>query len=299
MSIPADFQIDRALVRHRAQRAAPHASSVEFLAREISQRMLPRLDVIKLAPAHILDLGCGLAHDFAALKERYPQAKYTGVDFAHNMLLHAQNERGRLSRKIDALLRKNTPQLLCADAENLPLPHASVEMIWSNLMLNWLHDPLPALREMHRVLTVEGMVMFATLGPDTLRELRSVLPTQHGERVHRFIDMHDLGDALMQAGFSEPVMDMDTLTLTYNDLDSLMRELRQAGATNASTARPVGLSGKAAWAKAREAYEPFRQEGRLPVTVEIVYGHAWKAAPKTIADGRAVIQVQRKPKADS
>jgi malonyl-CoA O-methyltransferase len=143
---------------------------------------------------------------------------------------------------------------------------------------------------MHRVLAIDGLLMFSTLGPDTLRELRDALPSGSGERVHRFIDMHDLGDCLLNAGFAEPVMDMEAISLTYTDLDALLHELEQAGATNASIARPRGLTGKSSWQRARANYEHLRTEGRLPVTFEIVYGHAWKAAPKKLEDGRSVIE---------
>ena len=161
-------------------------------------------------------------------------------------------------------------------------------------MLNWLHDPVPALKEMHRVLEVGGLLMFSTLGPDTLKELRACMPAGSGERVHRFIDMHDLGDALVTTGFGDPVMDMHTITLTYEDFDGLLRDLRNAGATNASVARPRGLSGKGSWQRAREAYERMRREGRLPATVEVIFGHAWKTAPKTTEDGRSIVQFHPK-----
>jgi malonyl-CoA O-methyltransferase len=136
--------------------------------------------------------------------------------------------------------------------------------------------------------------MFSTLGPDTLKELRAALPAGAGERVHRFIDMHDLGDALVAAGFSDPVMDMEMVTLTYATVDELLRDLRLSGSANASTARPRGLSGRAGWDRARAAYEALRRDGRLPASFEVVQGHAWKAAPTTTDDGRAVMRFQPK-----
>ncbi len=296
MTIPLDFSIDRRLARQRFGQHAQDADAAGFLAREIAQRMAERLVYIKHAPTRLLDLGCGHGRDFALLGERWPAAERIGIDFAAPLLALARGERGFLQRLLGAA-RRADPRLVCADAEALPLAHASVQMIWSNLMLNWLADPLPAIREMHRVLEVGGMLMFATLGPDTLRELRAAMPAGIGERVHRFIDMHDLGDCLIQAGFSEPVMDMETITLAYTDFDALLADLRRAGATNASIARPRGLAGRAGWARAREAYERLRKDGRLPASIEIIYGHAWKAAPKQIADGRAVIHFEpRTPK---
>ncbi len=179
----------------------------------------------------------------------------------------------------------------------MPLARASLGLVWSTLMLPALDDPLPTFREIHRTLEVDGLLMFSTLGPDTLRELRAALSDRRGERVHRFIDMHDIGDALVQAGFTDPVMDMEIVTLTYPDLDTLLQDLRHSGGANAATSRPRGLSGRREWAEARAAYERLRRDGRLPATFEIIQGHAWKAAPKTTEDGRSIVRFQPRPPA--
>lgn len=284
------FALDHALLRRRFSANVNPASDTEFLAREASSRMMERLDYTRLAPQRVLDLGCGYGADLPALAARYPTAQCIGLDFALPRLVHARPARSLLQRVFS---RSSSPALICAEASQLPLARASVQLVWSNLLLNWLIDPLPALRECHRVLAVDGLLMFATLGPDTLRELRAALPDHAGDRVHRFIDMHDLGDALVSAGFADPVMDMQVLTLTYPDPDALFRDLRAAAATNAAEGRPAGLSGKAGWKAAREALLQRMADGRLPVTVELVFGHAWKAAPTQIEDGRAIIQFQR------
>ncbi|MCX9155028.1 methyltransferase domain-containing protein [Niveibacterium sp. 24ML] len=294
MTIPQDFSLDRRAARLRFGRSAPHADAGGFLAREVAQRMAERLAYIRHEPARLLDAGCGIGPDFALLGERYPKAERFGVDFALPLIQMARSERSFFQRLLGGA-RSTDPRLICGDVEALPLARATMQMVWSNLMLNWLADPMPAVREMHRVLEVGGMLMFSTLGPDTLKELRAAMPAGSGERVHRFIDMHDLGDCLVRAGFSEPVMDMETITLTYADLDGLLADLRRAGATNVSDARPRGLAGKGAWARARAAYEQLRQDGRLPASFEIIYGHAWKAAPKTLEDGRSVIQFKPRP----
>ncbi|MBI1905969.1 MAG: methyltransferase domain-containing protein [Rhodocyclales bacterium] len=291
MPAPDSFELDRKLIRRRFARAAATCGEAAVLAREVARRMDERLDYIRIEPRRILDVGCGDGTDLERLAQRYPAAQRVGVDFALPMLERvAKNHNGLLSR----LLRRHPPSPLLAgaDACALPFGHASFSLAWSNLMLNWLTDPAPALAEFHRVLEVGGLLMFSTLGPDTLRELRNALPDHYGERVHRFIDMHDIGDALIKAGFADPVMDMEVLTLTYATIDDLLRDLRLSGCTNASTARPRGLAGKAGWHAARAALEGLRQDARLPITFEVVQGHAWKAAPKTIADGRSVVHFQ-------
>lgn len=285
-----DFALDRALVRRRFERAAAHCDDVSVLAREVARRMDERLDYIRIAPRRIVDLGCGTGADLARLGQRYPQAQRVGIDFAVPMLARAGAHAGLLGRLFARA--RNTPLLASADAAALPLARASVGLLWSNLMLNWLDDPLPAFVEMHRVLEVDGLLMFSTLGPDTLKELRAALPDAAGERVHRFIDMHDLGDALIKAGFADPVMDMEVVTMTYASVDELLRDLRLSGSANASRARPRGLAGKSGWAAARARLEASRRGGRLPMTFEIVQGHAWKAPARTTEDGRSIVRFQ-------
>jgi len=297
-----DFALDRSLLRRRFARAAATSEGADILAREVARRMDERLDYIRIEPKRVLDLGCGTGADLARLTQRFPQATLLAADFAAPMLARA-GQRVREATQPAGLLRRllgNRPAALphvVADATRLPFRHASLGMVWSNLMLPALDDPLPALKEIHRTLEVDGLVMFSTLGPDTLRELRSALPQTAGERVHRFIDMHDLGDALVKAGFADPVMDMEMLTLTYTDLDGLLQDLRATGASNAARSRPRGLSGRNGWVQARAAYEAMRRDGRLPATFEIIQGHAWKAAAKTTDDGRSIVRFQPRPPA--
>ena len=290
----ADFRLDPRLVRRRAGRAAAGYSGVDTLAREISRRMAERLEYIRIEPKRILDLGCGPGADLATLATRYPGVARIAIDSAPAMLAQARGEKNLLKRLM-SFGKPAEPDFVCADASALPLARSSVSFAWSNLMLQWLHDPLPALKEIHRVLEVGGLLMFSTLGPDTLKELRASLPASRSEHLHRFIDMHDLGDALVGAGFSDPVMDMEMLTVTYTKLDDLFHDLRASGSTNAALSRPRGLVGKKHWQQMRAAYEALRRDGRLPATVEVVYGHAWKAAPKVADDGRAIVRFERKP----
>ena len=290
----ADFRLDPRLVRRRAGRAAAGYSGVDTLAREISRRMAERLEYIRIEPKRILDLGCGPGADLATLATRYPGVARIAIDSAPAMLAQARGEKNLLKRLM-SFGKPAAPDFVCAEASALPLARGSVSFAWSNLMLQWLHDPLPALKEIHRVLEVGGLLMFSTLGPDTLKELRASLPASRSEHLHRFIDMHDLGDALVGAGFSDPELDMEMLTVTYTKLDDLFHDLRASGSTNAALSRPRGLVGKKHWQQMRAAYEALRRDGRLPATVEVVYGHAWKAAPKVADDGRAIVRFERKP----
>lgn len=295
----SDYALDHELARRRFDRSAAHARPLAVLELEIARRMSERLDYIRIAPARILDIGCGGGGDLDALGKRYPQARRVGIDFARGFLKSSDRQTGFLARLL-APKTSNAPAplLTCADARALPFAHARFELIWSNLMLNWLTDPLPALREMHRTLAIDGLLMFSTLGPDTLKELRFALDDRVGAHVHRFIDMHDIGDALVKAGFSDPVMDMEIITLTYADVDALLTDLRRSGWSNASTLRPRGLSGKSRWDAARTALQARFKDGRLPITFEIIQGHAWKAAPAKLEDGRAIMhfQPQRPPR---
>jgi malonyl-CoA O-methyltransferase len=185
------------------------------------------------------------------------------------MLAQARRQRPLL-RRLDAV---------CADAAAIPLADASVDLVFSNLMLQWCNEPDAVFREFRRVLRPGGLLLFATFGPDTLRELRAAWSAADGHtHVSRFIDMHDLGDALVRAGLGEPVMDMEHLTLTYADLRSLMRDLKTMGASNATAGRNRGLTGRQRLAAAEAHYETLRRDGRLPATWEVVYGHAWAPA---------------------
>jgi malonyl-CoA O-methyltransferase len=151
------------------------------------------------------------------------------------------------------------------------------DLLFSNLMLQWCADLDAVFREVHRVLRPGGLLVFTTVGPDTLRELRQAWSSDACVHVHRFIDMHDLGDALMRTGFAEPVMETERLTVTYPDFASLQRELQATGSSNLAAGRRRNLGGRGVLRTARERYEALRRESVLPLTVEVVYGHAWAA----------------------
>ena len=254
--------------------------------------MLERLDYVKIAPQRVLDVGCGTGGSLTALGERYPKSFVFGADASEAMLQAGRGQRKRM-RWLLPFMRGNTASLLSADAQALPLKTASVGLIWSNLMLHWVDDPLAAFRESHRVLDIGGLLMFSTFGPDTLKELRACFSDGH-EHTHRFVDMHDYGDMLVECGFADPVMDVEMLTMTYPGVDELFSDLRRNGASCAMQTRRSGLMGRQAWQAARAAYERLLKDGRLPATFEVVYGHAWKAQPSKTADGRAIVRFDPK-----
>jgi malonyl-CoA O-methyltransferase len=246
--------------------------------------MLERLEYVRIAPQRILDAGAGTAREARRLAERYRGARILALDISLEMLREAQRGGGFLSR----LFGKPRPRPLCADFAHLPLAAGSVGLVWSNMALHWLDEPLEALREFHRVLAKEGLLMFSTLGPDTLKELRAATG---GQRVHRFMDMHDLGDRLVAAGFSAPVMDMEIITVTYPGADAFLAELRATGQTGVRADRPRGLSGRSFLAHLQASLQAQSRDDRLAVTFEVVYGHAWKGAPRAGAGEPAVVRL--------
>ena len=280
--------VDRQQVGRRFSRAAATYGEGDFFVREVDRRMQERLDYVNLQPKRILDLGCSRGGSFSGLAARYPAADLIGLDISPAMPAAGRTPRANWQRWL-GIGRNGDPLRLAADAANLPLASRSAAMVWSNLLLHWLDDPIPALAEAYRVLEVGGLLMFSTLGPDTLRELRAAFADGYAH-TQRFADMHDLGDMLVGCGFADPVMDMEVITLTYDDLDAMLVDLRAAGSACAMKARRHGLTGRNAWETARAAYEGMRREGRLPATFEVIYGHAWKAAPKQTPDGRAIVR---------
>jgi malonyl-CoA O-methyltransferase len=249
--------------------------------------MLERLDYVKLAPRRILDAGSGPSPQAASLLKRYRGSELVALDFSVPML-QAVPRPGWLGR----LARAAAPATVCADLANIPLAPRCCSMVWSNMALHWAADPQRAIEEFQRVLEIEGLLMFSTLGPDTLKELRTAFPAAGGApHVHGFIDMHDLGDMLVAAGFAAPVMDTETITLTYPSIEAMVADLRGTGQTCSLAGRSRGLLGNRSWARAKGALESAFREGRLPLTVEVVYGHAWNPTPRRTRDGHAIVNL--------
>jgi len=253
--------IDERAARRAFERAGRHYEAASRLEAEVGARLRERLDYIKIEPKRILDAGSGPGREARALAARYRGAHVVALDYALAML----PRRGVLQR----LVGKGT-LAVCADMTRLPLQSESVGLAWCNMALHWLNDPLAAFREFERVLAPGGLFMFSTLGPDTLKELRAAA----GEaRVHAFADMHDLGDMLVATGLTNPVMEMELLTVDYTGSGQLIADLRASGQTNARADRRRGLSPRAFGERLRAALDAAPR-----MTYEVVYGHAWKPA---------------------
>ncbi|MDE2140124.1 MAG: malonyl-ACP O-methyltransferase BioC [Gammaproteobacteria bacterium] len=264
-----EFSLDRQQLRAAFERAACGYDAAAALQQEVARRLLERLELTTIQPARVLDLGCGTGRNLRELRRRYPRARLVAADFAFNMLLAARRRLGFWRRV----------PLTCADALHLPFAAGSFDFVYCNLVLQWCDDLDRVLVELRRTLAPHALLLFSSFGPDTLKELRAAWRDVDGfNHVNRFIDMHDVGDALIRAGFVEPVMDVENLTLTYTNVHALTQDLKAVGAHNVTAGRPRGLGGRRRATKLAAAYERFRRDGRLPATYEVVYGTAWTPA---------------------
>lgn len=275
-------------MKSRFGRAAASYDEAAVLAREVVARMAERLDYMKLAPQRMADIGCATGDGIRSLQQRYPQAQALAIDYALPMVQRARRSAPSLLGRLG--LGQRGPQPVAADARALPLAANTLDLVWSSLMLQWLDDPLPVLREWHRSLRVGGLLMFATLGPDTVKELRhAAQKVGVGDTARKFPDMHDLGDMLVASGFADPVMDMEMINFSYSGPRQFLADQRGLGVRDAL----LGQQTFRDWRRLFAACER-DADGRLPLRFEIVYGHAWKAESKQHSDGRAVIKFQRR-----
>jgi malonyl-CoA O-methyltransferase len=274
------------LRRARNRRASQYAQ-VNFFTEEISGRMFERLDYIKLNPQVVLDLNCAIGTSSNTLARRFPDALVIPCDQAIEML-----QRHAAPKRRFPWFGKNSARA-CGEALALPFAAKSIDLVWSNLFP--LSFDAPAIiREAKRVLKPGGLLMYSTVGPDTLKEMRTAFSKVDAlPHIQPQVDMHDLGDMLAQEGFVTPVVDMEMVTLTYPDVKTLARDLRAAAASNLETNRRSTLTGKNRWQALERAYEAFRHEGRLPATFEIIYLHAWRGVERIAADGRQIIQFDK------
>ena len=263
------LRLDRPALRAAFDRASARYEAAAGLQARVSDELLERLGALALTPRVVLDLGCGTGRVTRELKRRYRGALVIALDLAPGMLREARRHRSFWRRF----------ERLCADAQRLPLQSASVDLVFSSLMLQWCEPLDEALTEVRRVLKPGGFFAFSTFGPDTLQELRAAwAEADEHSHVNRFIDMHDVGDALARAGLAEPVLDVDRIELGYPDALSLMRDLKAIGAHNVTAGRPRTLLGRSRLGRMSAAYESFRRGGSLPATYEVIYGASWGAA---------------------
>lgn len=278
-----------AAVRRSFDQAAAGYDATAVLQREVAARLDEQLDLMRIVPRRILDLGSGTGFAAPLLSRRFAKAERIALDLAPAMLRKESAARGLRKRWLGPATR-----FVCADMHALPIAEASVDLIWSNLALQWADDPLTVFKECRRVLRPEGLFLFATFGPDTLHELRETFARLDSHtHVNRFVDMHELGDALLATGFASPVMVTERIVLTYFDLKAMLQDLKAMGAHTVLAREQLGLMGRARWQALQAAYQYFAQtDARLPATFEIVYGHAWAGAvqqPKSAAN-EVVIQ---------
>jgi len=257
---------ERSAVRGSFDRAAQSYDEHAVLQREVCQRLLDRLDYTTIEPKVIVDLATGTGQGAEALSQRYKKARVLPMDISEAMLKQARS-RGRWLRPLHPV---------AADMTALPIADGSVDLLFSSLGMQWVDDLDRVFREVRRVLSANGLFLFTTFGPDTLKELRAAwAQVDEQSHVNVFTDMHNIGDGLVRAGLAEPVMDVEHFTLTYDSATDLMRDIKRIGAHNVTANRPRGLTGRARMAAFEKAYEQFRQDDRLPATYEVVYGTVW------------------------
>jgi len=275
--------IDKGAARRSFEQAAAGYDEAAVLQREMADRLLERLDYIRLKPELVLDLGAGTGYAIPGLYRRFGTARILALDFAPAMLLETRDRNRTCGSRL------GSPNCVCADVEALPLADASVDLIFSNATFQWCNNIRGTFGECLRVLRPGGLLLFTTFGPDTLWELRDAWATADGHpHVSPFLDMHDVGDALVNAGFADPIIDIERLTVTYEQARDLMRDLKILGAHNAASQRARGLTGRRRLLAVERAYETHRRDGRLPASYEVVYGHAWAPEQRQLEGATAI-----------
>ncbi|GAC1435953.1 MAG: methyltransferase domain-containing protein [Burkholderiaceae bacterium] len=306
MSAPIDLNRVRRLFGDPAR-----VIESDFLRREIAARMHERLQLVRLAPQRVLDAGCGTGADFPALQKHYPDAQVIGIDGAHSMLRAAHMRQvaalSSMSRLVNQWLPKGmrSPRgldagLLCGDIGQVPLGVGTLDLVWSNLVLHWHPQPDKVFVEWRRLLRIDGLLMFSCFGPDTFKQLRTAFAAEPSLSSHArllpFVDMHDFGDMLLGAGFATPVMDMETINVTYETVDRLLADVRAWGGNPLAT-RPRGLIGRAAFARLTGVLERMRNaDGRIELTFEVIYGHAFRPPSRTTSNGESVVRLDLRRK---
>ncbi len=259
----------------RRERAAKSYDQAAIVQREIITRLIERLEYMLIKPATILDVGAGTGHGTRLLEQLYPSATVLSLDISEAQLQ-----------------QQSSPYRVCADPQKLPLADHSQDLVVANLVLHWVSDPDQFLKELARVLHPKGVLLLTTMGLDTLKECRAAFAEMDDSpHVHDFFDMHDVGDSLLQQSFSDPVVDMQTITVNYKTVKQLFDDLRQVGAANAHVDRRRSLTGKERWGKMLSAFEAMRKAHAIPVTYEIIFGHAWGVRTQRQENGETSVSL--------
>ncbi len=259
-------------------KAAKHYESSAFLQKEVASRLLERLELMNVKPERVLDAGCGTGFCTRALKKKYKKAKIIGVDIAPGMIDLANKENGLFSKLGFSKVESNKIEYHCADINKLPFDNNHFDLVFSNLAVQWIMEPKLAFLELNRVLKPGGILIFSSMGEETLNELKQSWSSVD-KRIHvnHFFDMKQVGDQVFSSNFENTVMDRDIITMTYQTMVGLMKDLKAIGANNLNSERPKGLMGKTKFNQLKAAYEKFRwEDGQLPATYDVIYGHAWK-----------------------
>lgn len=272
--------ISKQRIRRAFDRAADGYDDAAVLQKEVCGRLLEKLDYIRLIPGLILDAGVGTGEAIAPLMKRYKKSRIVALDLSERMLEKAAVH--------GSLLRR--PEPVCADLERLPFQDGCFDLVFSSLTLQWCNDLPGTFAGLLRVLRPGGLLLFSTFGPDTLKELRACWRrVDDAVHVNQFTDMHDVGDLLMQAGFADPVMEAEVISVNYRSVDRLMADLRGIGANVTAQGGRAGLTAATALSTLRAAYEEYRADGLLPASYEVVYGHAWKPDPQRASTVRVEV----------
>ena len=260
-------RLDKPSIKKSFNRAAKSYDFAAILHEEVLNRLLHRLQYIRHQPVNVIDIGCGTGKALKGLFKTYPKSKIISLDLAYSMLQQTRQQYGLLRKK----------RIVNADMENMPFANDSFDLLFSNLALQWANDLGGTLHEFARIGRSGSLLMFTTFGPDTLKELReSWLEIDRNPHVHQFIDMHDIGDAMMAAGFSQPVVDAETIRLEYSEFRQIFEDLKNTGASNAEKNRSRGLMTPAKLKRLEQSYQRLGYDaGKFIASYEVVYGHAW------------------------
>jgi malonyl-CoA O-methyltransferase len=265
--------INKEYKRKSFNRAARTYDSCSTLQDTISGNLIDRLKAIKLDPSDILDLGCGTGTNGLNLRKKYKKSRIINYDFSENMLKEA-----RIKQKLFILDKINPSpySYICADIEAIPLEENSLDLVWSSSTLQWCNEIDLVFNQLKKILKPGGLFIFSTFGPNTLNELRQITENLFKEKkTSTFIDMHNLGNLLMDSGFSDCILDAENFLVTYDEVGKLFMDIKSIGATNGNVSKNRGLSGKSFTKKIIEKYEAYRINNLLPASYEVIYGHAW------------------------